>query len=168
MGGFAIETTAIGAPFKFICIRPTGGGKSLLYQVLALYFKKVTLCITPILALGFDQMLKITKVPDSNLLVFHMDELSDEQVIRLKNHLEILHLDNAVIVLASPLFLNNRGKQFLAFLFQQDLIKMVVIDELHLSHHFARPFRDDFDQLKKIIFSCIHPHTPCIFMTATC
>ena len=74
------------------------------YQVLALHFKKVTLCITPILALGLYQM------QNTNLLKFHMDELSDEQVIRLKSHLEILHLDNAVIILASPLFLNNCGK----------------------------------------------------------
>ena len=42
------------------------------------------------------------------------------------------------------------------------------MDELHLSHHFARSFRDDFDQLKQIIFNCIHQHIPCIFMTATC
>ena len=168
MGGFAIETTAIGAPFKFICIRPTGGGKSLLYQALALHFKKVTLCITPILALGSDQMQKIAKVPDTNLLAFHMDELSDEHIIRLKDHLEILHPDNAVIILASPLFLNNCGKQFLKFLFQRNFIQMVVMDELHLSHHFARSFRDDFDELKEIVFSCIHPHIPCIFMTATC
>ena len=117
MGGFAIETTATNAPFKFICIRPTGGGKSLLYQVLALHFKKVTLCITPILVLGSDQMCKITKVPYSNLVAFHMDEMNDQQVIKLKRHLEILHPDNAVILLASPQFLNNCGKQFLEFLF---------------------------------------------------
>ena len=42
------------------------------------------------------------------------------------------------------------------------------MDELHLSHHFARSFRDDFDQLKQIIFNHIYPHTPCIFMTASC
>ena len=125
MGGFAIETTAINAPFKFICIRPTSGGKSLLYQVLALHFKKVTLCITPILALGSDQMQKIAKVPDLNLIAFHMDELNDDQVIKLKRHLEILHPDNTVILLASLLFLYKRGKQFLEFLFRNDLIKMI-------------------------------------------
>ena len=56
MGNFAIQCISNNQDFKFICIRPTGGGKSLLYQVLALYVKGVTLCITPILALGSDQM----------------------------------------------------------------------------------------------------------------
>ena len=90
-----------------------------------------------------------------NLIAFHMDELNDEQVIKLKRHLEILHPDNAVILLASPLFLNNCSKQFLKFLFQNNLIKMIVMDELHLSRHFPRSFRDDFDQLKQIIFNRI-------------
>ena len=113
-------------------------------------------------------MQKVANINEQNLIVFPMDELTDAQVIKLKNHLEILHHENAVILLASPLFLNNCGQQLLHFLFQYDLIHLVVMDELHLSQHFARSFRDDFDQLKRIVFSCLHPHTPCIFMTATC
>ena len=119
-------------PFKFICIRPTGSGKSLLYQVIALHVKKVTLCITPILALGADQMQKVANINESNLIAFHVVELTDAQVIKLKNHLEILHPENAVILLASPLFLNNHDQQFLHFLFENNLIRLVVMDELHL------------------------------------
>ena len=97
----SIERIANCLPFEFICIRPTGGGKNLLYQVLALNFKKVTLYITPILVLGSDQMQKVANgVPNSNVIVFHMDELSDAQVIRLKKYQEVLHPQNAVILLA--------------------------------------------------------------------
>ena len=115
-----------------------------------LHVKKVTLCITPILTLGVDQMQKVANINKQNLIAFHMAELTDAQVIKLKNHLEILHPENVVILLASPLFLNNCGQQFLHFLFQNDLIRLVVMDELHLLHHFARSFRDDFDQLNKL------------------
>ena len=97
-----------------------------------------------------------------------MDELKDADVIRLKCHLEVLHRDNAVVVLASPQFLNSRGKQFLAFLHQKKLICLVVMDELHLSHHIAGSFRDDFDQLDSLVFKKLPRHVPCIFMTATC
>ena len=81
-----------------------------------------------------------------------MDELTDEEVFELNEYLEVLHPQDSVIILASPLFLNNRGKQFLAFLHCHKLIQMVVMDELHLSHHFARSFRDDFDKLDSLVF----------------
>ena len=67
-----------------------------------------------------------------------------------------------------PLFLNNCGKQFLPFLLCKDPIHMVVMDKLYLSHHFAWSFREEFDQLKDIVFRRLHANTPCIFMTATC
>ena len=128
MGGFAIQCVSNNHDFKFICIRPTGGGKSLLYQVLALYVKGVTLCITPILALGSDQMRKVLEIPDRSVTAFHMDELNDPDVLKLKRHLEVLHPEDSVIILASPLFLNNRGKQFVSFLHQQMfLIHSVVL-----------------------------------------
>ena len=168
MGGFAIKRISNQEQFKFLCIRPKGGGKSPLYQVLVLYVKNVTLCITPILAFGSDQMHKVLKVSDQNLTAFHMDELTDDEVIKLKLHLEILHPNNAVIILASPQFLNNRGRQFLTFLHSNNLICLVVIDELHLSHHFARSFREDFNQICSLVFTKLARNTHCIFMTATC
>ena len=111
MGGFAIERISNQQDFKFICICPTGGGKSLLYQVLALHVKHVTLCITPILALGLDRMRKVLQIPDRRITAFHMDEMNhDADVVRLKHHLEVLHRDTAVIILALPCFLNCCGK----------------------------------------------------------
>ena len=62
-----------------------------------------------------------------------MDELTDADVLKLKHHLEVLHNDNAVIILASPQFFNNQGKQLLSFLHQCKLIRLVVMEELHLS-----------------------------------
>ena len=88
--------------------------------------------------------------------------------MRLKRHLEILNPENSVVILSSPQFLNGRGKQFLSFLHWKELIRLVVMDELHLSHHFARSFREDFDQLGNIIFKKLARHIPCVFMTATC
>ena len=168
MGGFVIKHISNKQNFKFICIRPTGSGKGLLYQVLALYVRKITLCITLILALGANQMRKVLQIPDANITAFHMDELTDANVLKFKRHLEVLHNDNSVIILASPQFLNNQGTQFLSFLHQCKLICIVFMDELHLLHHFARSFRHDFDQLTPLIFRKIHCYNPCIFMTATC
>ena len=154
--------------FKFICLCPTGGGKSLLYQVLALYVKGVTLCITLILTLGADQMGKVLQIPDRSVTAFHMDKLNDADVLKLKRKLDIRHPQDAVIILASPLFLNNCNKKLVSFLHQQNLIKLVLMDELHLSHHFAGSFRDNFDKLKSLIFNHLPRNLPCSFMTVTC
>ena len=73
-------------------------------------------------------MKKVANINKQNLIAFHMDKLTDAQVIKLKNHLEIPHPGNAVILLASPLFLNNHEQQFLHFLVQNDLICLVVMN----------------------------------------
>ena len=80
MGSFAIERISNQQDFRFICICLTGGGKSLLYQVLALHVKHVTLCITPILALGLDRMRKVLQIPDRRITAFHMDEMNDADI----------------------------------------------------------------------------------------
>ena len=168
LGGMALEAVASNNPFCLLCVRPTGGGKSLLYQVLALQFKKVTLVISPILALGSDQMRKILKVPDRRLTALHLDEMSDVNLTRLMGYLEKLHQDNAVILLSSPQFLDGRGRDLLRFLHASELIQFVVMDELHLSHHFGRSFRSQFKCLKPLLFNKLPELTPILLMTATC
>ena len=168
LGGMALEAVASNNPFCLLCVRPTGGGKSLLYQVLALHFKKVTLVISPILALGSDQMRKILNVPDRRLTALHLDEMSDVNLTRLKGYLEKLHYDNAVILLSSPQFLEGRGKDLLRFLHASQLIQFVVMDELHLSHHFGWSCRSQFKCLKPLLFNKLPAVTPILLMTATC
>ena len=163
-----MEAIAENDPFCLLCIRPTGGGKSLLYQVLALHFKGVTLCISPILALGADQMRKVLQVPDRSLTAFHLDEMNDTHLVRLMENLQNLHHENAVILLSSPQFFKTRGKQLLGYLHQSHLINLVVMDELHLSHHFGRSFWPQFKSLKSLIFNRLLPLTPILLMTATC
>lgn len=40
---------------SFLLVRPTGGGKTLVFNTLAACLKGVTLCISPLLSLGADQ-----------------------------------------------------------------------------------------------------------------
>ena len=80
LGGMAIEAVASNTPFYLLCVRPTGGGMSLLYQVLALHLQGVTLCISPILVLCSDQMRKVLKVPDRSLTAFHLDKMNDSNL----------------------------------------------------------------------------------------
>ena len=42
------------------------------------------------------------------------------------------------------------------------------MDEVHLSQHFARSFRNYFDYLGNLVFNKLHRKIPWNFMTATC
>ena len=168
LDSMAIEAVAFNNPFFLLCVRPTEGGKSLLYQVRALHFKPVTLIILPILALGSDQMQKVLKVPDCCLTALHLDEMNDANLICLKGYLENLHSDNAVILLSSPQFLKGRGKCLLHNLHVSHLIQFVMMDELHLSHHFGQSFRGQFKSLNTLVFNKLCPVTPIFLVAVTC
>jgi superfamily II DNA helicase RecQ len=51
---------------------------------------------------------------------------------------------------------------------QQQLIRFVVVDEIHLVCSFGKSFRNEFQQLKNAIFSKLPAATPHLFLTATC
>ena len=73
-------------PIHQLCIRPTGGGKSLLFTTLAACLGRITLCITPLLSLGADQTVKHqhnTNTRSTELNSLHLDEVpkGDMQLI---------------------------------------------------------------------------------------
>ena len=57
-------------------------------------------------------MKKILNIPDESITAFHLDELSDNNLSKLEDFINILHPKNTVILLASPQFLKIRGKSF--------------------------------------------------------
>ena len=78
---------------------PTAGGKSLFYQVVASYVKHITLCITPILALGLDQMQKVLEAPDLKITTFYLDEMNNTNLNKMKQMLESIRDDITVFFL---------------------------------------------------------------------
>ena len=84
---------------------------------------------------------------------------------RIKN---LLHVSpyNPTILMVSPQFFHERGNSFIKFIVNNQLINLVAMDELHLSHHFGRPSRYQFKHIKKHVFEKLGL-TPIITMTAT-
>ena len=71
------------SPLKFLLVRPTGGGKTLVFTSIVACIKGITLCITPLLSLGADQVQKImlkTFETDKSIVGFHLDELTDAKL----------------------------------------------------------------------------------------
>ena len=88
-----------------LCIRPTGGGKSLLFTILAACLRHITLYITPLLSLGTYQTIKHqwnTTSNRSELNSVHLDEIPKEDmtdaIISYKSNADFF----SIIVCSSP------------------------------------------------------------------
>ncbi|MCK5084837.1 MAG: DNA helicase RecQ, partial [Candidatus Pacebacteria bacterium] len=138
-------------------LMPTGGGKSLCYQLPALKFDGLTLVVSPLIALMKDQVdaLKTNGIAaeyiNSSLLPAEIQQIQ-EKVIAGK--VKILY------VAPERLALQN----FQNFLKTAN-IKLIAVDEAHCISEWGHDFRPDYRNLK--LFKSQFPEVPIIALTAT-
>ena len=140
-----------------LVIMPTGGGKSLCYQLPALRFNGLTLVVSPLIALMKDQVdaLKSNGIAAAfiNSTLSYAD-LRRVQTLAQQRDLRILYI--APERLALPSFQN-----FLSTL----EISLVAIDEAHCISEWGHDFRPDYRVLGDLRRRL--PHVPFIALTAT-
>jgi ATP-dependent DNA helicase RecQ len=138
-------------------LMPTGGGKSLCYQLPALKFPGTTLVISPLIALMKDQVdsLQANGVAAEFLnSTLDFDEIISIQNQALTGKIKILYI--APERMASPGFEN-----FLSRLNPS----LIAIDEAHCISEWGHDFRPDYRNLKRL--KDIFPSVPLIALTAT-
>ncbi len=140
-------------------LMPTGGGKSLCYQIPALLFPGLTVVISPLIALMKDQVdaLKINGIKAAVLnSSLTPKEASDIYKKLEKNEIKLLYI--------SPERLLNNNQQFMVYL--KDLnISLFAIDEAHCISHWGHDFRPEYRMLSWLKFH--FPEVPTIALTAT-
>ena len=125
----------------------------MVFNVVASLLKLVTICICPLLSLGADQTKKTLAIVDvpspPPLTAFHLDEMKLKSVYKLKAKLRDPQAKNiGVIIYMSPQSLTGiKGKALIPFLIHNDLIRLIVVDELHLATSFGNTFRKEFMDL---------------------
>ena len=140
-----------------LVLRPTGGGKSLCYQLPALRFKGLTLVVSPLIALMKDQVdgLLANGVPagllNSTLTAQEANQVQDQA---RQGKIKILYV--------APERLAISG--FQRFLQSLD-VSLIAIDEAHCISEWGHDFRPDYRNLKSLRKD--FPGVPVIALTAT-
>jgi ATP-dependent DNA helicase RecQ len=141
-----------------IVLMPTGGGKSLCYQVPALLLEGVTIVVSPLIALMKDQVdaLKLNGIAAAFLNSSQNSFAQSEIIQRLKNNqLKLLYVAPERLVGQNGLLKNLKDIK----------LSMFAIDEAHCISHWGHDFRPEYlvlGQLKNEF-----PNIPIIALTAT-
>jgi len=142
-----------------IVLMPTGGGKSLCYQIPALMLDGLTVVISPLIALMKDQVdaLKNNGVEAAFL---NSTQTSREQTEVFQS----IRSGKLKLLYVAPERLLQSGNQFIDFLRSID-VSLFAIDEAHCISSWGHDFRPEYMQLARL--KSHFPDIPLIALTAT-
>lgn len=140
-----------------LALLPTGGGKSITYQIPALKMDGICLVITPLIALMKDQVANLKKRKIEAIAIHsgmntHQAEVAWNQCTY--GTAKFLYLSPER--LASPQFINK---------IPQLKINLIAVDEAHCISQWGYDFRPAYLQIQKI--RSYLPHVPVLALTAT-
>ncbi len=142
-----------------VAIFPTGGGKSLCYQLPALAFEGVTLVVSPLIALMKDQ---IDFLQARGIAAARLDStLSLQETLAINDQLREGSLK---LLYVAPERFNN--ERFLSQL-QRTSISLLAIDEAHCISEWGHNFRPDYLKLAEIARTLQVPRVLALTATAT-
>jgi ATP-dependent DNA helicase RecQ len=150
-----VETLACGR--DALVLMPTGGGKSLCYQVPALLREGTAIVVSPLIALMHDQVDALTEVGVSAAFLNSTVEPAAQRDIERRFESGDLKL----LYVAPERLLQDRTLNFL----ERGRISLFAIDEAHCVSQWGHDFRPEYRQLRTL--HTRFPDIPRIALTAT-
>ena len=140
-----------------LVIMPTGGGKSICYQVPALLMDGLTIVISPLIALMMDQVAALRQNGVSAEAIHSNLDLDERQAVFAR-----LNEGKIKLLYVSPEKLGSDG--FVRFLSSLP-VRLFAIDEAHCVSTWGNDFRPDYVKLK--VIKEAFPQLPVLALTAT-
>ena len=142
-------------------IMPTGGGKSLCYQLPAMMMEGTAIIISPLIALMKNQVDSIRGYSqEDNIASFLNSSLNKTQMNDVKA--EISSGKTKMLFIAPETLTKDENIDF----FQKSNISFVAVDEAHCISEWGHDFRPEYRRIRTMI-SAINENIPIIALTAT-
>lgn len=148
---------ALGEGREVLAVLPTGGGKSLCYQIPALLFKGLTVVISPLISLMQDQVCQLNRAGVSTVMLGHT--LDPDEYAR---NFQLLLNRKACILYIAPESIFKKDIQNILGHLEPVLI---AVDEAHCISAWGHDFRPEYRELKFLRNS--FPYAKWIALTAT-
>ena len=144
-----------------LIIMPTGGGKSLCFQLPALLKPGLMIVVSPLISLMQDQ---VDALRDNGIGATFLNSSISIQEVRSREN-EILSGKIKLLYLAPERLVSEKFTPFLQLIADKVGISAFAIDEAHCISEWGHDFRQEYRQLKQI--RTHYPQVPILALTAT-
>lgn len=142
-------------------IMPTGGGKSICYQLPALMSEGTAIVISPLIALMKNQVDQLRAFGGSDSIAHFLNSsLNKSEITQVKS--DLLDGQTKLLYVAPESLAKLENIEFLRLL----TISFVAVDEAHCISEWGHDFRPEYRKIRQVITG-LGAHIPIIALTAT-
>jgi ATP-dependent DNA helicase RecQ len=142
-------------------IKPTGGGKSLCYQLPAMVSEGVAIIVSPLIALMKNQVDLVRGYSDKDDVAHFLNSTLTKKEIR-EVHDDLLTGRTKMLYVAPETLTKQENLEF----FSDLKISFFAVDEAHCISEWGHDFRPEYRRLREMMIQ-INPDIPMIALTAT-
>src|ERR1700734_3899628 len=142
-------------------IMPTGGGKSLCYQLPAIISEGVAIIVSPLIALMKNQVDLVRSYSSKDNVAHFLNSTLTKKQIR-EVHEDLLNGHTKMLYVAPETLTKQENMEF----FSDLKISFFAVDEAHCISEWGHDFRPEYRRLREMMVQ-ISPDIPMIALTAT-